>query len=346
MKIVVIGGAGFIGQHLVTQLIGAGHEVTVMRRPGNERRLPRGVRSIAGDRRELSASRDTLRAERPDVVIDLILSSGQQARDLLDVFTGYAGRLVVATSCDVYRAATILHHIEGADGELEPVPLTESSRLRTVSQTYPEAQIAMLKQIFGWLDDDYDKLAVERVVQGSSSLGWTILRLPMIYGPGDRLHRLWAIVKRIRDGRAHIILPAGFAGWRSPRGYVENVAAAVGLAATDDRATDRVFNVAEPESLCEREWTELVAVVAGWRGRIVVLPDADAPPHLLRPANFAQHWSVDSSRIRGELGYAELVSREDAIRRSVEWELANAPANDPEPVDYAAEDRAISKMLR
>src|ERR1051325_7406719 len=125
----------------------------------------------------------------------------------------------------------------------------------------------MLKQIFGWLDDDYDKVAVERAVQERSSLPWTILRSPMIYGPGDRLRRLWPIAKRIRDGRAHMILPESFAAWRSPRGYVENVAAALALAAANDRASNRVYNVAEPENYSELEWTRLVAATAGWPGR-------------------------------------------------------------------------------
>ena len=35
----------------------------------------------------------------------------------------------------------------------------------------------------------------------------TVLRLPMVYGPGDPLHRLYPVVKRIADKRRHIIFP-------------------------------------------------------------------------------------------------------------------------------------------
>ena len=56
------------------------------------------------------------------------------------------------------------------------------------------------------------------------------------------LHRFYPIVKRIVDGRCHIIFPQAIATWRSPRGYVENVAAAIVLAATDNRAAGRIYN--------------------------------------------------------------------------------------------------------
>jgi nucleoside-diphosphate-sugar epimerase len=56
-------------------------------------------------------------------------------------------------------------------------------------------------------------------------LSGTVLRLPMVYGPGDPLHRFHPVVKHIVDGRHHIIFPETIAARRSPRGYVENVAA-------------------------------------------------------------------------------------------------------------------------
>jgi nucleoside-diphosphate-sugar epimerase len=40
------------------------------------------------------------------------------------------------------------------------------------------------------------------------------------------------------------------------------------------------------------------------------------------PGNLAQHWVVDTSRIRRELGYRERIAREEAIRRTVAWERA------------------------
>jgi nucleoside-diphosphate-sugar epimerase len=338
MRILVIGGTGFIGHFLVPRLLDAGHEVAVFQRPDSSATLPGGARPVRGDRRRLSESARPLRALSPDVVVDLILSSGRQAAELMDVFRGAADRVVAASSMDVYRATGVLHGLE--EGPLEPLPLREDSPLRTRLQTYPSAQIARLQQLFGWLDDEYDKIPVERTVLSDAKLPATVLRLPMIYGPGDPLHRLFPLLKRMDDRRPIIVLPESLARWRSPRGYVENVAAAIALAVTSERAAGRVYNVGEAESVTELEWARLLAAAAGWRGEFVVVPDDRAPPSVRVPGNLAQHWVADTSRIRTELGYREPISREEAIRRSIDWERTHPSPFDPARFDYAAEDAA------
>jgi nucleoside-diphosphate-sugar epimerase len=337
MRILVIGGTGFIGPPLVRHFAAMGHDVAVLHRGNAKVDLP--AEQILGDRRDLPSL-----SPSAEIVIDLILSSGRQARELMDTFRGVARRVIAASSIDVYRACGVLHGSE--EGPLEPVPLTENSPLRTKLQTYPPEQIKMLQQVFGWVDDDYDKIPVEREVLGDPALPGTILRLPMIYGPGDHLHRFHPIVKRIADGRPAILLEKSLADWRSPRGYVDNVAAALALAAVSDRAAGRIYNVAERPAFTELEWARKIAGASGWRGEFVVLPKDKMPPHLVFPGNAAQHWEADSSRIREELGYAERVTLEDAIRRTVEWERANPPAGfTPHRFDYAAEDAALSQPL-
>jgi nucleoside-diphosphate-sugar epimerase len=268
-----------------------------------------------------------------------VLSSGVQAREMLDVFRGIARRVVALSSCDVYRACGVLHGSE--PGPLEPLPLEESSALRTVRQTYPPEQIKMLQQVFGWLDDQYDKIPVEEAILGDRNLPGTVLRLPMVYGPGDPLHRFFPILKRMDDGRPAILLEQKQAAWRSPRGYVENVAAAIALAATSDRAEGRTYNVGDADSLSEVEWARLIAAAVEWRGEFVVRTADLMPAHLRRPGNLDQHWVVDTTRIREELGYREPVARRDAIRRTIDWERANPAPADPRAFDYAAEDAAI-----
>lgn len=342
MRILVIGGTGFIGSFITSQLAALRHDVFVFSRCGRAKPLPEGVRAIAGDRRRLEDSAAELRALAPDVVIDGILSSANQAQALVRTFLGAARRIVALGSIDVYRACGVLHGLES--GPLEPVPLTEDSPLRTRLQTYPHESLRMLQRVFGWLDDEYDKIPVEKAILAPGlELPGTVLRLPMVYGPGDPLHRLFPIVKRVDDGRRVIPVSASMAQWRGPRGYVANVAAAVVLAATSDVAAGRVYNVAEEEALSEREWTQLVAGAAGWSGEVAVIPDDRAPLHLRAPGNAAQHWTTDSSRIRRELGYRELVARDEAIRRTISWERAHPPAQiDPAQFDYAAEDAALA----
>ena len=332
MRILVIGGTGFIGRRLVRELASMGHEVSVLTRNGAHAQLP--AETIVGERRDLS----TLRP-RADVAIDLILSSGAQARQLMDTFRDVAKRVVAASSIDVYRACGIPHGSES--GPLEAVPLTEDSALRTKLQTYPPESIEALRKIFNWLDDEYDKIPVERAILGDRELPGTVLRLPMIYGPGDRLRRLHPVLKRIDDGRRRILFEEGWADWRSPRGYVENVAAAIALAAVSEQAAGRVYNVAEQPAFTELSWARKIAGATGWDGEFVVLPKDRMPAHLVQAGNSAQHWEADSSRIRRELGYREPVPLDEAIARTIEWDRANPIGEfNPHKFDYAAEDAA------
>jgi dTDP-D-glucose 4,6-dehydratase len=48
---------------------------------------------------------------------------------------------------------------------------------------------------------------------------------------------------------------------------------------------------------------------------------------------------MDNSRVRDELGFAEIHSVEEGIQRTIAWERANPPASgDPGAMEYAAED--------
>jgi nucleoside-diphosphate-sugar epimerase len=332
MRVLVIGGSGFMGTHVVAQLAAGGHEVGALVRG----RAPAGAaHHIVGDRKRLGDHRAAIAGFAPEVVIDMIASSGAQAAALVDTVRGVARRTVVITSLDVYRACAVLHRLE--PGPLEPLPLTEQSALRTAQHTYPPQQIAALQHLFGWLDDAYDKVAVERAVR---EIGATVLRLPLVYGPGDPLHRLQPIVQRIRDGRRAIVVAESVAAWRASRGYVEDVARAIALAATHDAAAGRTYNVAEPDTPSELDWARQIAAHLGWDGELVVIPDDRVPPYLRPPGDMAQHWISDSTRIRTELGHVEAIDRDEAIARTIAWESA-APAS-PRPFDYSAEDAALA----
>jgi nucleoside-diphosphate-sugar epimerase len=337
MRVLLIGGSGFIGPHVVAELAKSGHEIAILHR--GRVAVPPHL-SIVGDRAKLAASRDEIKAFAPDVVVDLITSSERHATDLLDVMRGITRRLVVRSSMDVYRACGVLHGFES--GPLEPLPLTESSPLRTKLQTYPPKQIAMLQQVFGWLDTEYDKIPAERALLADGEFAVAILRLPMVYGPGDALRRFHPLVKRIDDGRNAIIVPV--APWRASKGYVEDVAFAIALAAQDTgRTRSRVYNVGEREALSELEWAELVAHVASWRGELVTLPEELTPPHLRVPGNAQQDWVADTSLIRKELGFVERVPREEALRRTIAWERSAPAGFVPHRFDYPAEDLAIAR---
>ena len=233
-------------------------------------------------------------------------------------------RVVAISSMDVYRAFAVTHGIDS--GPLEPLPLTEESRLRTALHPYSPQILKAMQSIFEWLGNEYDKIPVENAVMGDKQVPGTVLRLPMVYGPGDPLHRFYPIIKRIRDGRQRILFSEEMAAWRSPRGYVENVAAAIGLAAVCERAGGRIYNVGEQVAFSELEWAKKIAVDMNWQGEFVVLPAERTPKHLVLPGNTAQHWVASSERIRTELGYREPVPLQEAIEKTVGWECAHLPS--------------------
>ncbi len=338
MRILLIGGNGFIGRFVAAALKQQENALAVFHR-GTTAAFA-GVDEIRGDRNQLNASLQELKHFAPDVVIDLVLSSGPQAEELMNVFRGVARRVVMLSSIDVYRAVGISQGTES--GPLLEVPLTEDSELRRSLHPYPPEVLQVMRKIFPWVTDDYDKIPAERIVMNDRDLPGTVLRLPMVYGPGDPLHRFYPLVKRIADGRRHIIFPETLAAWHSPRGYVENVAAAIALAATDDRAARRIYNVCEP-SFNELEWARKLASEMAWDGEFVVLPVERTPSHLQKPGNAAQHWTASSARIRQELGYKEPVAIEEAIRRTIAWQRNNSPAFEfLAQFDYAAEDAALT----
>jgi len=227
------------------------------------------------------------------------------------------------------------------------VPLTEESELRKQSKVYNDEVMAMVRKMFHWIDEDYDKIPVERAVLSDLQLPGTVLRLPMTYGPGDYAHRLYPYLKRMDDGRPAILIQEDAARWRGPRGYVENVAAAIALAAIAPQAAGRIYNIAEQESFSEQEWARKIAEVAGWKGSIIAIPKEATPAHLRLPYNSAQHWTMSSYRIRHELGFAEAVPLDVALERTIAWERANPPAQlDPKQFDYAAEDLALTAIKR
>lgn len=204
-----------------------------------------------------------------DVVVDMICMNEREARYASDHFRDE--RIVVISSSDVYRQYDGL--FRRYHGPPDPIPLREDAPLR--ENLYP----------YG---GEYEKILVERALASPRT---TILRLPAVYGPNDEHHRL-----------AQLQHPQ----WRWTRGYVENVAGAIVLAALDERAAGRTYNVGELDAPTESEWAEMVGVVAA--------------PTL--PLNFAFDLVTDTTAIRRDLGYVERVSRKDAIAKTVAWERA------------------------
>jgi nucleoside-diphosphate-sugar epimerase len=342
----MLGGTKFTGPYTAAGLLERGHEVTVFHRGKSNNNIPPGVRHIHGDRQNLAEFAGTFRDLAPDVVVDMICFTEEDAQMLMQTFSGVASRVVVPSSEDVYRAYGRLHGTE--PGPLEPMPLTEDSPLREKLSIHGKA---------------YEKISVERIVMGDSSLPGTVLRFPAIYGPHDPAHRLHHYLERMGDDRPVILLESQFSEWKWTRGYAENVALATTLAVIHEKAAGRIYNVGEAEAKSETEWIRSIGEVMGWHGDIVgvdrdtlTLPDEQRPAGLRAHSqysteeqnlvqDFRQHWVIDSSRIRRELGYEELISFREGLERTIEWELAHPPENaEPEEDTYAAEDAVLAEL--
>jgi nucleoside-diphosphate-sugar epimerase len=340
VRILIIGGTGIIGPQVVLRLSHMGHEAVLFHRGRTRAELPAGVAEIFADRRNLSGFAGEFQRLAPHVVLDMFPMSEQDARTVIETFSGVAHRLVAISSQDVYRAYGRVIGLE--PGPPEPVPLGEDAPLRQKLFPYRGEHPRAADDPRRWLDD-YDKVLVERVIMGDPALPGTILRLPMVYGPRDRQHRWFEYLKRMDDRRPAILMSAGRSRWRWTRGYVENVAEAIARAVVDERAMGRIYNVGEAEALSEAQWVRAIGAAAGWHGQVVIVPEDRLPPHLATSVNTAQHLVADTTRVREELGYAEPVPRDEALRRTIAWERAHPPQDlDSAAFDYAAEDAALA----
>jgi len=284
MNLLVIGGTRFIGAAVVRQLAEAGHAVTVYHRGAHEGVLPAGVRHV--HRPEAAMPIRSFPAElltpAPDVTVHTIAMGEDDARAAVEFFRGRTARMVWISSGDVYLA---YGRFTGSEpGPVLPGLLREDAPLRAVLYPYRDGAKS---------SDDianiYEKILVERMAMSCSELPATVLRLPKVYGPGDN-----ADLATVYGFREH-------PHWRWTHGYVENVAHAIVLAALSPAAVGRIYNVGE-------EHTPTTAQ------RLAHLPPSSLPSQQNSKFNFEQDIAYDTTRIREELGYQELVAEEEAMR--------------------------------
>jgi nucleoside-diphosphate-sugar epimerase len=264
----------------------------------------------------------------------MVAMGERDAEAVVRTFKGAARRLVVPSSGDVYSAYGVLIGTEGATNANGL--LSEESPLRR--NLYPYRKQSKDP---GDLLYNYEKILVERAVMSDPELAGTILRLPAVYGPGDNRHGFSAHLKRMDDGRPAILLDENQARWRWSHGYVENIAAAITLAVTDDRASGRIYNVGEESVPTTAERVRLLAKLVGWPGDIVRLPRTSPPLHLRDAYNYSQDLAYDTTRIGSELGYKETVSVDEGLRRTIAELRLHPLALDAAQFDYAAEDAAL-----
>lgn len=320
MGVLVLGGTGFIGGPLVGRLLANGVETAVAHR--GARPVASGARSVVLDRGDPAAVLGALGETGATTVIDLLAYTQADTLPLLDALSGRVARYVMASSIDVYA------NYEGLHRRGRPTPvwdrLTEDAALRSSRHPYRLARPRPLGDPQAWMDD-YDKIPLEEAARAAGGLEATILRLPMVFGPGDRQRRFSWAIRPMVQGRARFNIPHPWAAWRATFGYVDDVAAAIALAAVHPRAGGETFNLGRSNTPTNLAWAATFAEHLGWPGDVeLVHPDVarGALAKEVAGLDLSYPLFIDNAKIRRRLGYAEVTDLDEALARTVADEMA------------------------
>lgn len=296
MTVLVLGATGFIGPHVIRALEAAGREVVA------------GNRAAGIDRRDVSGVQALVRARRVTEIVDLLAYAEADTLPLLGALDGKVGRWVMASSCDVYR------NYEGLHRKASPEPiavLAEDAPLRTTRYPYRADPPRPPDAADGWLDA-YDKIPLEAALRARPSLDGVILRLPMVFGPGDRQRRFRWLLRPMLAGAERLAVDPAWATWRTSYGYVEDVGDAIAAAVLHRAAAGRTFNLGGPGALDHRGWIDRFAAVLGWRGEVAAAP-ASA---LFAALDLAYPLVVDTTAFRQACGWREPTPLDVALART------------------------------
>jgi 2'-hydroxyisoflavone reductase len=247
MKVLVIGGTLFIGRSLVTALLKAEHEVTILhRKPGHD--LGKRVREIIADRNNTPSLQSALIGHKFDVVYDNVYDwhRGTTAAQVEATARACGDRLqryVYMSSVAAYGDG--LNHHEG--DALAP-------------DNHPDSYVR---------NKAMSERALFRMHQ-RNGFPVVTLRPPYVYGPENPYYREAFFWDRIRDNRS-VIMPGD--GRRLMQFvYIKDLIWAAVKAADDPHAVGHAFNVANLKPITQYDLLHTLADVAGKPYQIVRIP--------------------------------------------------------------------------
>lgn len=331
MRVLLIGGSGFMGHHVARALIAAGHEVTVLSR--GRREAPEGTVILAADRRDQGLLAAALENRRFDVTIDFLLYDAADLERLLLVPYAALGRYFMVSSGQVYLVT------EGGNP-----PYLEEDAERAVSAEPPPGTRDHDEWSYGLGKRRAEKALM--ALRGTHGVRGVALRLPIVQGEGDGSLRLWAYLERMLDG-GPLVLPDG--GMRLTRFlYAGDLARTLTNLADAPTPRTSAYNLAQPDVVTLREFLERVAraakleprfVDASWdECRAAGLDDAFSP--------YAGAWTsvLDPSRAAAEWGF--LGTRlDDYLPQVVRWHLEHRPATSHAGYAQRAQERELAARL-
>jgi nucleoside-diphosphate-sugar epimerase len=315
-----MGGTEFIGVHLVRSLQRQGHEVVVFNRGRRPERLPAGVRTIAGDRKDHAALRPLLGDERFDSVFDVTYAPTLAAdvEALVDALSGRPHVIFVSTG-RVYD-----HNL--------PIPYSEET---------PRG--------FYWGDYARHKIGGEDALfarHRRDGLPVTVVRPTHVMGPLNTRNNETFFMDRIRTGRP-VLIP-GHGGWLRQFGHVEDLADAMVAMLGNSRAYGQAYNVMGDDVTTQTGFVELIAEIMGRSATVrhfdaAILKQFDKPGAVYgQNLVYECHAVHTTQKLRQELGVAPRYTLASGLRQTWEWYLA--AGLDQRPVDTSFEDQVLSKI--
>ena len=236
--VLVLGGTGFVGRHLIARLAAAGHRVTVIaRRRANARHLillPT-VQVVEGDPFDAATLAERMRGA--SAVVNLVGILHESPREAFADIHVEGTRKVVA-ACRSGSVARLLHM-----SAINAAPDAPSRYLRSKGEA-------------------------EKIV-ADSGLAWTIFRPSVIFGREDSfLNRFASLL------RSFPVIPLGAAGARFAPIYVTDVVRCFGHALSDDTTIGQRYNLCGPDVYTLKELFLHVGETIGRPRRIVALGPA------------------------------------------------------------------------
>jgi UDP-glucose 4-epimerase len=308
VKVLVTGGAGFIGSNLVRALLARGDDVRVLDNfstgnRGNLGGLALDVELVEGDLRSYERVHNAVRGSE---LVFHLGALGSVPRSVQDPLT--SGAVNVEGTLNVLLAAR--------DEGIRRVVFASSSSIYGNQPELPLRETMAPDPISPY---GVAKLAAERYcvsfTRVYSSFETVVLRYFNVFGPRQDPRSQYAavvplFVTAVAAGEEVTIFDDG--NQSRDFTYVDNVVAANLLAADAEGASGRIFNVSAGAPATVNELADTI-------GRLLDKPveRRHLPP---RPGDLRDSWA-DVGEARNALGFAPSVSLEDGLRRTAEFLL-------------------------
>jgi len=310
MKILILGGTGFISGALVRRLLASGHRVSIVtrgrRRPGA---VPSGdLEALAVDRSNIHALKGVLGGRTFDAVYDLIAYLPEESRSAVELFRGRVGRFIHCSTISVYMV---------------------SDRIQCpVSEDQDEAPMMTFwdRNPFG-MQYGIDKRACERVLWDAHHdvhFPVSMLRPTFVSGPADPTRRDWFWIERVLDGKPLLVPGSGDCAFQQV--YIEDVAAAFAALLEHQTSEGKAYNVAGEEICSLNEYLNLLGELTGRPVKCVHVPQPVFDKHAISshprgdvfPFNTRRTAVFSLDRIKKDLGFRSTPHRH-WMAETIEW---------------------------